>query len=226
VSTEPDRFMSHGKRDVLFKRLAYGWLGSLTLKVCGMILGLVSTILLARYLGVTGYGLYSYAIVLVTLISMPAILGVPTLVTRETASANEARNWGQMRGLWRWSGRISLILVTVALALATSVLYFTNNHIAHADKVVIYIAMMMTPLLVMGRLRSAALRGLKSPVLAQMPEQFIRQTCFFESDCLVSYWFRRRASNSRHRNGAKCNFSVFCFFGWRNFSLQVIANID
>jgi O-antigen/teichoic acid export membrane protein len=177
--------MSHGKRDVLFKRLAYGWLGSLTLKVCGMILGLVSTILLARYLGVTGYGLYSYAIVLVTLISMPAILGVPTLVTRETARANEARNWGQMRGLWRWSGRISLILVTVALALATSVLYFTNNHIAHADKVVIYIAMMMTPLLVMGRLRSAALRGLKSPVLAQMPEQFIRQTCFLSLIALL-----------------------------------------
>lgn len=170
--------MIHDRRGVLFKRLAYGWLGSLILKVCGMLLGLVSTILLARCLGVSGYGLYSYAIVFVTLLSMPAILGVPTLVTRETARANEARNWAQMRGLWRWSGRISLTIVTIAIALAALVLYFTTDQIVQTDKVVIYIAMIMAPLLVLGRLRSAALRGLKFPVLAQMPEQFIRQVCF------------------------------------------------
>ena len=62
------------------------------LRLVGAALGFVTTVALARVLGADGFGIYAYALTLVTVLAVPAQFGVPALVVRE---ATQARSGGQ-----------------------------------------------------------------------------------------------------------------------------------
>jgi ABC-type sugar transport system permease subunit len=70
---------------VLRSRLAREAFWTVVLKSANTLLGFVTTVLLARLLGAEGYGIYAYALALVSLLAMPAHAGLPNLVLRETA---------------------------------------------------------------------------------------------------------------------------------------------
>src|SRR5512142_1401779 len=60
-------------------------IGSMALKLANAGFTFVSAVLLARLMGPSEYGVYSYVYALVTLLSVPSEFGLPTLVIRETA---------------------------------------------------------------------------------------------------------------------------------------------
>jgi O-antigen/teichoic acid export membrane protein len=88
----------------------------------GLLAGLVVTMLLARILGPEGFGVYALAQSTVALLAVPTQLGLPILVIREAALAQEQRNWGLMRGVLLWSLRAvlmtSLVIGTTTFVVA------------------------------------------------------------------------------------------------------------
>ena len=78
-------------------------LGSFGIKLANTALGFAVATALARGLGTAGYGVYSYVFSLVSLLAIPAQLGLPSLVVRETAKAYVHQQWALMKGLWRTS---------------------------------------------------------------------------------------------------------------------------
>jgi O-antigen/teichoic acid export membrane protein len=147
----------------------------LVLRMSGAVLAVASAVLLARFLGKDGYGIYAWALATFSLLAMPIQQALPMLVVRETARADAERDWRRMRGLWRWSTGISLAtsaVMTLCVLVAAS--YLVDD--VHF-RTLAYAAALM-PLLALGNLRGAALRGLRHVVTGQLPELIIRPAGF------------------------------------------------
>jgi O-antigen/teichoic acid export membrane protein len=136
-------------------------------------LSLAASILVARYLGSQGYGVYSWALAVINLTSVPAQFGLPPLVVRETAKASQLGKWSLMKGIWMWaSGMVTLSSSSTAfVVLAFGWLLVDQSHY----RTLVYATIFMA-LIAVGSIRSAALRGMRYTVLGQLPEHIIRPT--------------------------------------------------
>ena len=114
--------------DSLRVQLLRGGIGSLAVKATNAVLGFALAIVLARALGPEGYGVYSFALAIVMLAAIPAQVGVPQLVVRETAKAQAKEDWGLMRGLWRWANR-AVIIFSFFGAIATGAVLWLMDHV-------------------------------------------------------------------------------------------------
>lgn len=145
---------------------------SFAIKVGGVGFGLVTAVVLARVLGAPGYGEYSYVLALVMLVAIPAQLGLPNLVVRETARAQAAGEGARMLALWGWVQRV--VAVISVLSMAALVAFF---FVALRDRVrfeTLLWALPLLPLIALGNLRGGALRGLGRVNLGQLPEVLLR----------------------------------------------------
>lgn len=158
--------------------LLRGGTGSLCLKVVSTALSLTVAAVLARLLGAEGYGVYAYVMALVTILALPAQAGLPTLVVRETAKAHVAQRWGLMWGLWRWSSRLSLGLSLLLLGCGLVAVWLVGDRFTRQHVSTFYFGLLLVPLVALGNLRSAALRGLRRVLQGQLPETMFRPGLF------------------------------------------------
>lgn len=170
--------------------LARNAAGSLTLKLVYAALSFVIGVTLARLLGAEGYGIYTYVFALVSLLSIPAEFGLPNLVVRETAKALARQEWGAIQGVWRWAGKIVAVLTATLVLGAGVVVVIWGDRFSREQLVILSWGLALVPLVALGDLRGAALRGLNRVIQGQLPEQallpgfyflFILGTAFFLS---------------------------------------------
>ena len=155
-------------------QLLRGTIGSVLLKVGFILLSFSLTVVLARLLEPEGYGVYAHALAVVMVIAVPAQVGLPTLLVREIARYRTTEEWSLMRGVLRWTNRVVLIMSGVLAGVAGIVIgLYADNLEAH--KLATYLwAMLLIPLITLGNLRGAALRGLHQVLAGQLPEQILR----------------------------------------------------
>lgn len=151
-----------------------GTVGSLGVATVARGIGLVNAALLARLLQPTEYGLYSYAYALVALLTIPAQFGIPTVVTREVATAESLSQWGLGRGVIRWAHGCIAAFSLVILAIAAGVLLFAAGDLSTGELITYAVAMILVPVLALDALRGATLIGLRRVVLGQLPANLIR----------------------------------------------------
>jgi O-antigen/teichoic acid export membrane protein len=152
--------------------------GVALVKMANFGLGFIVAILLARALGVEQYGTYSYIMVWVSIAAVIFQLGLPKLIVRETASALANSDWSRILSVWRWAGKITVVTSLVVIALVLIVYWAGGDRINKSWMLLVVIGAIFVPLMVLGNLRGAALRGLGHPVLGQLPEQAIRPAMF------------------------------------------------
>jgi len=149
-------------------------LGTAGIRAAHGVLGFVTAIVLAKMLGPSGYGTYAFVMALVGFVTIPSELGVPGLAVREIAAANARKDWGYMRGfIIRSHQMIGLMSVVLALAGAGALLIW-GRQLDPIKATCMWLALLLIPLVSLGSLRGAMLRGLRKVVLGQMPEQVIR----------------------------------------------------
>ncbi len=167
---------SPARPQTLRRRLIRGAAGSFGLAVSSTGVGLLTVLLLARLLGTEGYGTYAYATSLVTVLSVPAALGLDALLVRLFSTYETQNAWGLARGLLRSAYR-AVLVSSVILAVLTGLLLWWvlgDREMLLAS----WIALMSLPFLALSRLRYAALVGLQHVVLAQVPETIVRPGLF------------------------------------------------
>lgn len=103
-----------------------GGLASIAIKVFGLGFSLLTAIVLVRVLGPEQYGIYSYVLAIVSILAIPAMFGLSSLVVRETAKAEVKQEWGKMRGLWFWANSLTASL-SIIIALITAVVLWLNR---------------------------------------------------------------------------------------------------
>lgn len=165
-----DYFRGEGLRAFLIR----GFLGSGALKVAHALLTLAVAIFLARELGPEGYGIYAFAFALVSLLAIPSQIGLPTLVVREVARYQLKAEWGYLRGLLSRANQAVLALSILFMLGAALVAWFLADVVDETELETFAWALLLVPLVALGNLRGAALRGLRKVVQGQLPEMLLR----------------------------------------------------
>lgn len=158
--------------------IARNAVGSLFLKGVYTALSFAVVVILARLLGAEGYGIYAYAYALVSLLSVPAEFGLPNLVLRETAAALAKREWGLMAGVWHWAGRTTGTLALALALIAGGFVWVRGERISGEQLATFAWGLTLVPLVALGNLRGAALRGLHKVIQGQLPEQVLQPGVF------------------------------------------------
>ncbi|MEB0205864.1 flippase [Pseudomonas sp. CCC3.1] len=167
--------------------------GSLALSLSSKMLMLLTSVLLARWLGAEGYGYYVSSMAVLTLLSIFATIGFPTLVIRLFSSYRAHQKWGLMRGLLERSNQLILV-VSIALGGAGAVIISAmSENLAPSYTNCLWWAMAMLPLVALGAIRSALLRGLHFVVLGQLSENLLTPGLFV---LFISAWAGLTLSSS------------------------------
>lgn len=153
-----------------------GW--SFTLRATSTGLAFLSTVLLARFLGPEGYGVYSFAYSLVWILAVPAEAGLPNLIVRETARGMAQDRPDIVRGAWQWAGQVVAVISLALVLVAGPIILLGKRTGGSVEGITLAWALALVPLLALGNLRGAALRGLKRVVAGQLPEFVIRPALF------------------------------------------------
>ncbi len=154
----------------LKQRLIRGAAGTLGLRIAATGLNFITGILLARLLGASGFGIYTYAFTWTQLLSLGATLGLDNLIVREVAIYQSKSTWNLMRGLLRWANQI-VLAVSVGLALGAIGVAWGLNIQANSEQFSTFcVAMLLIPIESLRNLRLAAMRGLHKILIGLLPE--------------------------------------------------------
>lgn len=173
-----NRIIQQFKGDSLKSNLMRGGLASIAIKIFGLGLSLLTAIILARTLGPEQYGVYSYVLAIVSILAIPAMFGLPSLIVRETAKAEVKQEWGLMRGLWSWANRITASLSLLITLIAAVVLWLNRDSFSQIQFLTFAWGIAFIPLSALAALRGASLRGLRKVIQGQLPEQVLKPALF------------------------------------------------
>lgn len=131
--------------------LLRGGAGSAVVQASTCALMLIFSILLARFLGTAGYGIYAYAFALLSLLSLIGEAGVPTLSMREVARTPQQRQFELLRGaLIRRTQYVSLMSGVVLLA-GAGVLYAQREALERQELQTFALMLLVLPVLSLGK---------------------------------------------------------------------------
>lgn len=173
-----NKILQQFKGDSLKSNLMRGGLASIAIKIFGLGFSLLTAIVLARTLGLEQYGVYSYVLAIVSILAIPAMFGLPTLIVRETAKAEVKQEWGLMRGLWSWANRITASLSLLIALIAAVVLWLNHDSFSQIQFLTFAWGIAFIPLSALAALRGASLRGLRKVIQGQLPEQVLKPALF------------------------------------------------
>jgi len=170
--------LGKGRQDTLRVHLIRGASGTFALKIASTGLVLITSLFLARILWVKGYGAYIYAISWINLLSVLAVMGLPTLLIREVARYKTQKDWSLLRGILRWSDQVVLIVSLGLIFLAAGIVWLLGEHLEPQMAISLWIAMLILPFLAFVSLRQGAVQGLGYVIATQLPQMLILPILF------------------------------------------------
>ncbi len=162
-----------GLKHDLRSQLLRGGVSGLLVRAGAILIGLVASVALARFLGPVAYGIYAFVFSLITLLGLPVKMGLPTLILRETARADQARDGALMRGIWSWSDR-AMVLMSVAVLGFSGLYLWLVSGIESSRMIALLCGLPLVPLIGLTEARGAAIRGLRRVALGSAPDKILR----------------------------------------------------
>ena len=152
--------------------------GTLGLKAVNSGLMLLISLVLARSLGAKGYGAYAYAISWVSLLAIPASMGLNTLLTREVARSQTAKDWRALKGVLGWSDRIVLAASLVLAVAMAAAIWWRQASLDPTVADCLWASIALLPCMAILQLRGGSTRGLGEVVAAQLPLMVVLPASF------------------------------------------------
>jgi O-antigen/teichoic acid export membrane protein len=143
------------------------------IKVTGVALSVLMTVVLARMLGPDDFGLYSLLLSFITLIAIPVQSGVATLLVREIARYEVAERWELIKGLITRSNQAAILYAVCAgglLSVAT-LAWIGDSHAVEYLSLAVFLLVL---LLSLNYVRGGAVRGFRRVAISQVPEVVVR----------------------------------------------------
>lgn len=175
-------------------QMIHGVSWSFLLKILSLGIGFASSILIARILGVSQFGNYSFAITLTELLILLSTLGFPVLIAREISKNVVNQQWGKMKGLIHRSQQIS-IPFAIIISLLTSMFGLLIVSKPYSSMFLALLAAL--PLVIIGtaiQLQSAMLQGLKYIVASQISSLIVQRLGFILLLTILFFVFKDEIS--------------------------------
>lgn len=147
---------------------------NMVVRIMAMALMMATSVALARLLGPSEFGVYGYALTVISLASMPAILGLPTLATRETAKFRALGQAGNIDILMRWCAIVALIAGVTATLLIIGFALLRDPEISTKLTRTMLIGSPLILLVAWLRIIAAKTRGFDKVAYSQIPEAVVR----------------------------------------------------
>ena len=141
------------------------------IRVLASAVGFVSVVLLARWMGSSEYGLYSFAIALMTLLAYPATLGLAGAAVFFMAQHSAADDWQHVAGFMKVSSWLALGCGASLAILAIGAVFLFKSYFGLAYVAPTVLALAGIPIVALSIVRSEAIRGLGWVALAWVPPQ-------------------------------------------------------
>ena len=164
--------------DSLRTELAIASIRSLALNLSSKLLVLVASVLLARWLGADGFGIYASSIAVALVLGVIAQLGLPTLVIRALPAYELGEHWGLMRGLLQRSNEFVMSASLLLAGIGAVIIWSIGDRLTAVQSVAMLWAMALIPVAALNALSAAALRGLHHVVAGQLSESLIIPALF------------------------------------------------
>ena len=132
----------------------------------------LTSLILARLLGVRGYSTYALALEWLNFLTVPTALGMDRFMVREIAVFRARGEWNKLHGFLRWGNTAVLIASLLVAGIGAVVVTFTleNPNL----RLSFYLMLAALPLMSLTTLRQAAMRGFDHIVSGQWPELILR----------------------------------------------------
>jgi O-antigen/teichoic acid export membrane protein len=158
------------------RRLAIATLSSGAVWAAGTVATFGVGVVLARWLGPAGYGVYGTAIAIVTLVAVPAQFGLPLLATREVSAARVRGRPDEAASLASWfAGTVAVASIVFAAMLWIAARALP---LAPALKPALGFAAALLPALALSGLAAGLLRGQERVVASQALDVLVRPLLF------------------------------------------------
>jgi O-antigen/teichoic acid export membrane protein len=149
-------------------------LGSAGIQALNRLVGLALVIVLARSLGAEGYGIYAYALAIMSLLMVVAEAGLPTLLMRELAASYGLKDWGLLHDTLRRVLRFVALAAAIVSTLGLLVLWWWWGAFSLAMLYTMGWMLLALPVFVLCKTISFALHGLNRIVIGQAIDMLIR----------------------------------------------------
>lgn len=175
-------------------RLVQQIVSSFGLRVIYMGCTFLTSLILARFLGATEFGIYTYTISWSYLLGVFSTVGLDNLLVREVAVYKSNAAWGLLRGILRWANIISfsfsmiIAVAGIAIAWATGMAQDSPLFIAFC------VGMAALPFTALRNLRRGAMRGLQQVTLGLLPEMLIAPVAILSLILVAFAWSRNSLS--------------------------------
>lgn len=148
--------------------------GSLIIRLANTAMGFLMAVVLARMLGISGYGAYSLVMSGIMLLSGLTHSGLTTLLVRNTSYLLERELSDELCGLWVWAFLVVIALSCVGMLGVSLLVSNISMALAGVSEHDLNLGKWLIPILSVTALFCGILRGLRHVVLGQLPEQIIK----------------------------------------------------
>lgn len=157
------------------RHIVIGAAGSFALQIVFAGLSFLNAIILARVLGVEGYGVFANAMSWVTLLTIFATSGFGALLVREVAFCKLEKKWGLLKGILKFSDLFVLaVSLIIALIAGVAAGFFFPLSVQTEMRYTVWTALLLLPVMALCTLRESALRGLEHVIYARFPGMVTR----------------------------------------------------
>ncbi len=174
------------------KRLLKRAAGTLGLRVFYTLLTFVTSVVMARLLGPSGFGTYTYATSWAYLLAIPATLGFDGLVGREVAIYESQSAWNYLRGLLRWANTLVLLSSVAVAVIGSAIAAFWYGEQGDDSQLVLcfFLVMISLPLVGLRNIRRGSMRGLHQIVLGLVPEMLVAPVLLLAFIGIAAVWLQ------------------------------------
>ena len=152
--------------------------GAFLVQVGGAGLGLIVHIVLARYLGVEQYGVYTLALSWVSVFAVLALFGQGTSLLRLVPAYVHHEQWSELRGLRTRTSQIAFLTSIVISLSGVFVIYLLRDRLGQPMALTFYASLVLLPVLVQLQLNGALLQGFKRAASSGVFNSLVRPVVF------------------------------------------------
>jgi len=167
-----------GVGDKLKNRLLKGAVSLFGLKVFSAGCGFIISMILARILGSSDYGLYVFVFTILDLLILLGTAGIDTLVVKNIAIYQSNNNWGLINGLLKWSHQFVLGVCAVLIMITLTIIWLLGDQVDKSMEICFWIGILFLPIASIRNINIAALNGLQKFTKAHIGEFLIRPIIF------------------------------------------------
>ncbi len=163
--------------------------GSFAIKIVTISISFISSVFFARTLGASGLGEYNFIFSWISLLAVPATIGLDKLAVKEFASYLSEGKYKKIEIFGKWSNFVVLI-ISILISII-SIFVVTNLSIDKYLKISFCLGFLSLPFLSLRSLRLSQMRGLHKILIAQLPE-FILAPLLLLLISAIFFWINQQ----------------------------------